>query len=442
MSDSTLRDLREEAGHTQAAVAAFVGVAQSYVSTWESGSASVPRPHLERLARLYGQAVETVEEAASKTRAAWHESKDTRLASTLRQHRELAGLTRAAVADACDVSSGAVTFWERAVFQPDRERLIEFADLVKTSPRELFEQAGYTEAEIADYLEPDKQQLSPLAQLLRQLRDDAGLTQVQVAAAMGIAQNSVSALETSHFLPDRRLLERLRQLYGADPVDLEAAFFESRSQTGQVPRVVLPWPLDPRGLPQQRWFRQLRAHLGLTRAELSYSLDVDRAAVASAENPAATALPPALQEPDVLRRLADRAGCTVADLLVAFGGERARDVAHLLGLEGRDLVLASATIAELLTVLNLYGVSWTTIAEVAGTSRQSPVNWANGGVPRLEKVRRFIGLFDDDTTVDDLEQLWHRTKNGPPGPPSSEPELEALPGTADWIFGSIDDHDG
>jgi DNA-binding transcriptional regulator YiaG len=53
-----LRDLREDAGLTQAAVARHLGVSPSNVSRWESGES---RPAFRRLVRKYGRPDGTID---------------------------------------------------------------------------------------------------------------------------------------------------------------------------------------------------------------------------------------------------------------------------------------------------------------------------------------------------------------------------------------------
>src|SRR5690606_8550577 len=88
---------------------------------------------------------------------------------------------------------------------------------------------------------------------------------------------------------------------------------------------------------------------------------------------------------------------------------------------------SSDLLGELLTVLNLYGISWTTISKAAGTSRQSPINWLSGATPDVSRVRRLAALFTSDfgppVSPADLEDLWRRTRDGQPSG-GSEPDEE------------------
>jgi transcriptional regulator with XRE-family HTH domain len=430
VSKSPLRRLREQAGHTQEVVASVVGVAQAFVSSWESGAAPIGEPNLALLTRLYGCTVDELEAAADTTRAEWIRQRDTRLADVLRRRRIRAGLSRQAVAEACDVSPSAVVLWEQGTIRPRRETLVEMAELLGVDAEQLLVDARYTDEEIAGYLRLTVREMTPLAVLLREARLQAGLSQAQVAAVLGTSQNSVSAIETAQFTPDRTALKRLRHLYDIPEAEAAAAYFETRAQVGLVPQVALPWPLNPRVVPRSQWFRQLRAHLGMTRGEFAERLGVDPTHVNTAERPDTVSLPSGLRNVRVLTILARTAGCSCADIIVGFGGERAAEVAHLVGLTGPELVRASANLAEMLTVLNLYGVTWTTMGKAAGTSRQSPINWMGGAIPHVSRVRRLASLFGPDfgppVSPDELEELWRRTRDGQRG--SEPPEVRAAAG--------------
>src|SRR5690606_10289310 len=150
---------------------------------------------------------------------------------------------------------------------------------------ELLAEARYDDEEIARYLNLGTRELTPLAILLREGRLRAGLSQAQVADILGTSQNTVSAIETASSTPDRAVLERLRRPYGIDEAEAAVAYIETRAQVGLVPQVVLPWPLNPRVIPRSQWFRQLRAHLGLTRSEFADRRGVNPAHISTAERP-------------------------------------------------------------------------------------------------------------------------------------------------------------
>ena len=57
---------------------------------------------------------------------------------------------------------------------------------------------------------------------IKELREAAGLSQVQLADSMGVAQSAVSSWETEVFLPRTRQLPLLAQVLGCEYNDLFA----------------------------------------------------------------------------------------------------------------------------------------------------------------------------------------------------------------------------
>lgn len=66
---------------------------------------------------------------------------------------------------------------------------------------------------------------------IRELRISAGLSQGQLASAMGVAQNSVSSWETENMLPRTRDLPRLARVLGCQIGDL---FIEDPEEPEEV----------------------------------------------------------------------------------------------------------------------------------------------------------------------------------------------------------------
>jgi len=63
---------------------------------------------------------------------------------------------------------------------------------------------------------------SPIPQNLRRLRQQAGLTQGQVAEVADVADATISRIERGRFLPTQKLLARLAEAVGASPAELVA----------------------------------------------------------------------------------------------------------------------------------------------------------------------------------------------------------------------------
>jgi len=62
---------------------------------------------------------------------------------------------------------------------------------------------------------------------IRKARKKSGMTQVQVAAHLGVSQVTISLVESGHRLPSASLSDRLTQLFGHD---ITAALFDRKDR--------------------------------------------------------------------------------------------------------------------------------------------------------------------------------------------------------------------
>ena len=78
-------------------------------------------------------------------------------------------------------------------------------------------------------MQPELSVFNGLGRALRGLREKAaGLTQVEVAARSGIAQNRLSRYENGRKIPDLITLDRLLRCYGVDSEGLARALKEAQ----------------------------------------------------------------------------------------------------------------------------------------------------------------------------------------------------------------------
>jgi transcriptional regulator with XRE-family HTH domain len=432
----TLRELRERAELSQTAVATFTKVAQATVSGWEYGRLTVPEDRRAPLRQVLGCDAEELEAALAQAVTAYETGLDTRLSDQIRALRVDRGLTQEQVAEATDVTTGAVAMWERGSNQPSPERLEALADVFELTPEELLASAGWDAAERAAVLDRPERAETPVAALLREARTTAGLNQEQVAAALGVAQNSVSAMETAHYSPNAETWERLIKLYDLDPRDVAVAVFQTRQLTGVVPEVNLPWPLDPITIPRPRWLRQVRAHLGCTRGELGELLGVAGSVIATAERPD-SGLPTGLRPSATLQALAELAGSDEVSLRRAWQPDEVAGIEHLLGRPITEQLEEVERMDQFLRAQSLAGLSQTAIADAAGVTREAARQWiAGGSVPstaKLATLAAFLGV-----ELERLEALRHRTKHPvQQAPPGGEEDTHAEPSDPDRIFDAL-----
>lgn len=429
-----LRELREARGLTQTAVARFVGVVQPAVSSWESGQIAVPLDRRRLLQQLFGLNAEQLDAAIARSSASWEQQRDDRLGEQIRRLRAEQGIARQLVAESAAVTSGAVAWWESGVSRPEPTKLRSVAEFFGTTPEQLLNDAGWTDTEIEEYLHPQEQERNAVAVLLRAAREAAGLNQMQVAAATGSVQNSISAIELGHHLPNEELWSKLIELYGLDPVEAAVARHQARRDAGTYPEVALPWPLDPSLLPRPRWFRQLRAHLGLTRGELAERIGVEQYVIASSERPD-TGLPRGMQDAGALRRLAEVSMSSELALRQAWQGEGINGLEHLVGLDGAELIEAANEAWEVFGMLSLQGVTFQAMGDACGVTREAVRQWVGRrGRPRDEAVlglARLLGI--DEHHLHDLIQRQEAVR----AHVRDARQSPVTPGPADRIFGAV-----
>jgi transcriptional regulator with XRE-family HTH domain len=435
-SAPTLRELRERAGLSQTAVATFTKVAQATVSGWEYGRLTVPEDRRAPLRQVLGCDAQELEAALERAVSAYEADLDTRLSERIRTLRYERGFTQEQIAEATDVTTGAVAMWERGNNTPSPERLISLAEVFEITPEELLAGAGWDEDERAALLDRPERVETPVAALLREARTTAGLSQQQVAAAIGVTQNSVSAMETAHYSPNAETWQRLTKLYELDASDVAVAVYQTRQATGVIPEVNLPWPLDPTVIPRPRWFRQLRAHLGRTRGELGELLGVAGSTIAVAERPDG-GLPSGLRPSSTLQTLAQVAGTDEISLRRAWQPDEVSGIEHLIGRPATEQLEEAERFDHFLRAQVVTGLTQTQIAEAAGVSREAARQWVGGrSVPAASKL---IGIAEHlEVQVERLEALRHRTKH--PGSQDTDAggkDVVVEPSDADRIFDSL-----
>jgi transcriptional regulator with XRE-family HTH domain len=198
---ASLRQLRVSAGMRPAEVAQLLGVNASSVLNWEYGI-SRPRPAtLGRLARLHSvdiTAIDGLKPAMRETPRA------TRPA--LRAARMAAGLTILALAHKARVHPYTVRAWESGTACPRRQSMDFIASALRVEPATLDPECWKTRT--AQHTD------STIGAILRRLRQEKGLTQREVAEAVGVSQGVVAHWENGRCAPSPRRMGRLAALLG------------------------------------------------------------------------------------------------------------------------------------------------------------------------------------------------------------------------------------
>jgi DNA-binding transcriptional regulator YiaG len=124
--------------------------------------------------------------------------------------RDRFSLTQAELAELLGVSAASVTSWESGKTHPGRENRRAIADLRETDPAEISRRVGREEAVVVASRGPVKTDLSP--QEVKDIREEVGLTQRELAEKLGVSANSISNWETGRSVPRRRNIQKLMAL--------------------------------------------------------------------------------------------------------------------------------------------------------------------------------------------------------------------------------------
>jgi len=81
--------------------------------------------------------------------------------------------------------------------------------------------------------DPNPRALARLARAIRELREQRGMTQAELAAAVGVHRTRISALEAGRLDPDYALLVALAQALGVSLVELVSRVEELAREDGE-----------------------------------------------------------------------------------------------------------------------------------------------------------------------------------------------------------------
>ncbi len=201
-SPVTLKHLRERFDVTQHELARLLEVSPVTVTAWETGK-SRPRSHnLAQVNALAEKSQEEVDDALGR------QPVPDVTATDVKRMRKGLGLTQTALAKLIGVSAAAVTAWETGKTAPSRE-----------SRRLLGGLAARPRAEVEEEL--SRSGLVPPARAaltgdeIRAMRQEAGMSQRDLARKLGVSVNSVCNWETGRTEPRRASVKKLLELKSA-----------------------------------------------------------------------------------------------------------------------------------------------------------------------------------------------------------------------------------
>ncbi len=144
------------------------------------------------------------------------------LSERVKRERERAGLSQTQLARMCNLSGPMISCLERGKSAGSEKVLSSVARALGVRPEWLRSGSGKREADWSDDLVPfPRAAPQPFPERLRQLRKDAGLSQRQLAAYVGVSTTAVSCWETGiREVPAGNNLVRLAEVLGLDPAEV------------------------------------------------------------------------------------------------------------------------------------------------------------------------------------------------------------------------------
>jgi DNA-binding transcriptional regulator YiaG len=211
----TLKSIRDRFELMQKELAELLDVSTQTVSGWETGSS---KPRKENIARIItlrnmnkGEVDEALGRQGEETEAAVPEGDD------LKKFRDRLGLTQSELAELVGVSEGTVAHWETDRSRPgpqNRKELAELQSKSRAAVDELLGRPGSPDEEKAQ--EPEE--LS--AAEIKEIRSELGMTQGELGDALGISAASVWNWEAGNTSPNRKNRWKLLQLSGGEMGEL------------------------------------------------------------------------------------------------------------------------------------------------------------------------------------------------------------------------------
>ena len=202
ISPRSLKSMRKRFGLTQQELARLLEVSTVTVTTWESGRSRPRKANLAQIVTLRGMSQSEVDAALGRS-AAPPSVKPEDLKRLRKKHQ----LTQAELAVMLGVSPASVTSWEAGKTEPREKNRSAIAELASR----LREEAAKRSADGAGAGAPAPD--GPLsADGIKALRQQAGLSQKELARQVGVSVNSVSNWETGRTAPRAASVRKLLEL--------------------------------------------------------------------------------------------------------------------------------------------------------------------------------------------------------------------------------------
>jgi transcriptional regulator with XRE-family HTH domain len=226
ISPERLREARVRAGLSQGDLASLVGVSQTAISTWESGTA---RPREGARRRLLAALALRDDTSTVSTEELHDVSRPRVVPEQLRDARIRAGLSQGDLALRIGVSQATVSTWENGTSQPRTNSADALATVLDLG------------VETEDAAESPGS--SPYGEWLARTRNQQGITRRELADRANVSEPQIWNIETGHTLnPRAETRDRLAKALGSEPSPETVSVTQ---QDAEIPDVGILTDFDP-----------------------------------------------------------------------------------------------------------------------------------------------------------------------------------------------------
>lgn len=251
---SIIKELRKEAGMTQEELGEKLGVIKQTVSSWEKGISEVSNDTLITLSRLFGVTTDYLLGV---------DGGEKNMKNRLKELREENGMKQSELGKLLNVQDAAISKYESGDIPLTGEKIIQLAEYFGVTTDYLLGLEGRDSMEIK---EKSNEIVHRIGQNIKNLRERKGMTQKELAAALGITRSALSTYEVGIREPNHATTIAIAKLFNMTLDELV------------MKELTPPIPMYARNL------AYLRRKHGMTQADVANLLGVSKATSCKYEN--------------------------------------------------------------------------------------------------------------------------------------------------------------
>ena len=201
-SKRTLPALRKRLNLTQQDAAKLLEVSPVTIAAWETGRSNPREQNLAKIVALRSMSQAEVDEALGRENVPKPMKPE-----QIQALRNRLGLTQADLAKLADASTASVTAWESGKTTPGAAKRRALLELEEMAVEEVAKKLGREELAAGVEAMVKGGEMTP--EKVKEIRQNAGLSQKGLAEALGVSVNSISNWETGNTKPRRITVAKL-----------------------------------------------------------------------------------------------------------------------------------------------------------------------------------------------------------------------------------------